>query len=238
MKIAGKSVDFEGILEMAIMESVKDIRRCRNLCDPSGKAMTMIVDRCCAYILTVLNAMTPNGKTIKAEKAIAELMRRGFRGEAITYRTNHYIIRINGHDHHIKRTLEGFGFRPDQDYSTMMFPIFGLDEKEFADFLIQFDELYDKMKEAARILLQMDSNNRQREKKEAISFDIQRIMVHSLIQEYISPFGLEADFKLLNGNVKLTVSRKVEAHFDVPIEKLAELLKDTNSVMKALQPKW
>ena len=117
--------------------------------------------------------------------------------------------------------------------------VHGLTAGQFAGFLFSFDALYDDIMASKNALLPLIEQQILDWKKEKMVEELVSTTVRAHIDQYLRPQGLSAWFSIKDGIVSLHIRKKdysLEGDLDVPFEKIAETLQDTDKILSLLKP--
>lgn len=91
------------------------------------------------------------------------------------------------------------------------------------------EELIDPlMAEMQEVLLQ--------EKKREMAEKLKRTMVDSLIRQFLEPLNLQVNYELTKDNgVRLSIRQTKETTLDLSLDKIAEVLSDTDGLLQSME---
>ena len=65
---------------------------------------------------------------------------------------------------------------------------------------------------------------------------MESMTVRSLIEQFVTPLGVHADFRIRKGKVHIDFSQYLKGEADIPMEELSERLRDAAAVLSLLKP--
>ena len=169
---------------------------------------------------------------LAAEKALVELQRRGVPRDHIRYRSNSFRLRLENGEYRIyKQGAAEIVAWPAYDWQSVR-----LTGERFADFLQFFDAHLPEIDAAVPSILELIHERELEEKKQEMERKIKTATIRSLAEEFLLPLGISVSFQLKEDDrVAVTMTRTENGQMDIPLEELAERLRDTASVLAALQ---
>ena len=171
---------------------------------------------------------------LAAEKALAELQRRGVPRDRIQFRSNSFRLRLENGEYRIyKRGAAEIVACPWPADSWQPVRLTG---ERFADFLQFFDAHLPEIDAAVPSILELIHERELEDKKQEMERSIKTATIRSLAEEFLLPLGISVSFQLKEDDrVAVTMTRTENGQMDIPLEELAERLRDTASVLAALQ---
>ena len=183
--------------------------------------------------VAVLNGDRTDCNPLEGEKALAILTRKGMVTENVQFKRNSFRLKLKNAEYRIYK-YGGTGFEACPWPSLTWCPV-TVSGEEFAEFLAAFDSEIPEIESnldtvMARIKareLEMTRQKKERELKDKL--------VKSLVLSLLAPLGLSTTYSISEGDiVSLDLRKVMTAHLDIPLEKLAETLKDTAGIEEAL----
>lgn len=170
---------------------------------------------------------------LAAERALAELQRRGVPRDRIQFRSNSFRLRLENGEYRIyKRGAADVVSCP---WPADSWQIVRLPGERFADFLQFFDAHVPEIDAAVPSILELIHEREMEEKKREMERKIKTATIQSLAEEFLLPLGISVSFQLKeNDRVAVMMTRTENGKMEVPIEELSERLRDTASVLAAL----
>ncbi len=185
-----------------------------------------------AKLLSVLEQ--EQAEFLAAEKALVELQRRGVPRDHIRYRSNSFRLRLENGEYRIyKRGAADIVACPWPAYDWQSVRLSG---ERFADFLQFFDAHLPVIDAAVPSILEFIHERELEEKKQEMERKIKTATIRSLAEEFLLPLGISVSFQLKDDDrVAAMMTRTENGQMELPLEELAERLRDTASVLAALQ---
>ena len=168
-----------------------------------------------------------------AERALAELMRRGVPRGSIRIRKGSFRLRLENAEYRIYR-------RDGADTVACPWPSEGwcavrIGGERLAEFLQRFDAHVPEIDAKVPAILETLRRRELEERKARMEREIRKTAVRSLLEESLGTLGLTAGFRLgKDGRVTLELSRRESARIEVPLEGLPELLRDPGRILASL----
>lgn len=168
----------------------------------------------------------------------AEIIHSGIQKENVTFRYGKYSVLLNGSKFILKRKNDG--------KTTTKFSIPGMnitsrphavqiDAKELAALMLAFDAALDDISLAITGVEEILKQRMLEQDKEDKARQILMETIRTLITECVKPLGLQSSYRVDNGVVHLSLSQLKKAEMDIPIEELAERLRDSETIIAALK---
>lgn len=185
-----------------------------------------------AKCLSILNQ--EQAEKLAAEKALAELQRRGIPRDRIQFRSNSFRLRLENGEYRIyKRGADEIVACPWPADSWQ--PVL-LSGERFADFLQFFDAHVPEINTAVPTILELIHARELEEKKQEMAWQIKTATIRSLVEEFLLPLGISVSFQLKGDDrVVVMMTRTENGRMEIPLEELSERLRDTASVLAALK---
>ena len=171
---------------------------------------------------------------LAAEKALAELQRRGVPRDRIRVRSNSFRLRLENGEYRIyKRDAAEIIAGPWPAYDWQPVRLTG---ERFADFLQFFDAHLPEIDAAVPSILELIHERELEEKKQEMERKIKTATIRSLAEEFLLPLGISVSFQLKDDDrVAVMMTRTENGQMDIPLEELVERLRDTASLLATLQ---
>lgn len=171
---------------------------------------------------------------LAAEKALAELQRRGVPRDHIRVRSNSFRLRLENGEYRIyKRDAAEIIAGPWPAYDWQSVRLTG---ERFADFLQFFDAHLPEIDAAVPSILELIHERELEEKKQEMERKIKTATIRTLAEEFLLPLGISVSFQLKDDDrVAVMMTRTENGQMELPLEELAERLRDTASLLAALQ---
>ena len=185
-----------------------------------------------AKCLSVLNQ--EQAEMLAAEKALAELQRRGVPRDRIQFRSNSFRLRLENGEYRIyKRGATEIVACPWPADSWQPVRLSG---ERFADFLQFFDAHVPEIDAAVPSILELIHERELEDKKQEMERSIKTATIRSLAEEFLLPLGISVSFQLKEDDrVAVMMTRTENGQMELPLEELADRLRDTASVLAALK---
>lgn len=188
-----------------------------------------------AFIRTV-NEGFPLGTSIPKAEETAAVIRKNLPGTDVTATCRHVTIALPNGKYRIYRETSGFtpgSYRILEPWAGNPL-VTGLSSRELAEYLLVFDQAIPELRriletflegiDAALLHLQADERARAIEDK----------AVKTLLEEQLIPMDVGCSYEIIDGVVRLSLSRKYTGEVDIPVENLAAFLADREAVEKTL----
>ena len=171
---------------------------------------------------------------LAAEKALAELQRRGVPRDRIQFRSNSFRLRLENGEYRIyKRDAAEIIAGPWPAYGWQSVRLPG---ERFADFLQFFDAHLPEIDAAVPSILDFIHERELEGQRMEMAWKIKMATIRSLAEEFLLPLGISASFHLKDRDRVLVIMTRTEnGQMDIPLDELADRLRDTASVLAALQ---
>ena len=169
---------------------------------------------------------------LAAEKAVAVLMRTGVQKEKVRFRRNSFRVTLAHGEYRIYKTGTGVyaGCGPsDRRY------FFNVGGETFAKFLLWFDAAVPDMEARVPEILAVLRTRVMEEMKRRKAQEVRDTVVRTLVERHLAPLGIIAKYTVRDGDtVSMDLTRVFKGHVDVPLQRLAEVLADTSSLLSGL----
>ena len=169
------------------------------------------------------------------EKAVLMLKQRGILQEPVTFRKNWFRVKLPNNTYRI--TKGGGSLRLHREsnvyYREVVFP-YSL--QDFVDFLCRFDEAAPAQEELIDPLMAEMQEVLLQEKKREMAEKLKRTMVDSLIRQFLEPLNLQVNYELTKDDgVHLSIRQTKETTLDLSLDKIAEVLSDTEGLLQSME---
>ena len=171
-----------------------------------------------------------------AESGVLKLMERGVSQKNITYRVNAFHIKLTNLKYRLYRAGSQLNFCPKFPSARSIY--FPFAPEDFAEFLLGFDSAIPAIDERLEDIFVVLRALELEEQKRKMAFKIKRTMVDALVKQYLDPLELNVGYNIDEGEddrVCFTVRQTREATLDFTLSQAAEILSDTESIMKAMK---
>lgn len=170
---------------------------------------------------------------LAAEKALAELQRRGVPRDRIQIRATSFRLRMENAEYRIfKRGADETVACP---WPSDTWQVMRLSGMRFADFLQIFDAHVPEMDATVPSILEIIHDREREEKKQEMERRIKEATIRTLAEEFLLPLGFAVTFRLgENDRVVLDFTRTEHGHLEIPLEELPDHLRDTASILASL----
>ena len=171
-----------------------------------------------------------------AESGVLKLMERGVSQKNITYRVNAFHIKLTNLKYRLYRAGSQLNFCPKFPSARSIY--FPFAPEDFAEFLLGFDSAIPAIDERLEDIFVVLRALELEEQKRKMALKIKRSMVDALVKQYLDPLELNVDYSIDEGEddrVCITVRQTREATLDFTLSQAAEILSDTESIMKAMK---
>lgn len=171
--------------------------------------------------------------TLLAEKTVLMLQRSGLLQAPVKFRKNWFRVQLSNSAYRISKRERRLRFRLESYYQEAVFPY---SPQDFVDFLGRFDEAAPALEELVDPMIAEMQAIRRREKKREMADKIKKTMTESLIKQFLEPLGLQVNYRLTSGNyVHLSIRQTKETELDIALDKLSEVLSDTESLLQSMK---
>jgi len=190
-----------------------------------------ILEKVWGSCMEVLNKAGADAEPLLAEKALSELMKKDVVREKVVYKKNSFRLRLdNGRYRVYKNGPHGATFAcpwpAEKRYEV------NISGQRLAEFIIQFDKEIPAM---ASFIPKIMETIRERELKESrrqMEAELKEQVLTSLIEQFVKPLGLSVRYDIGEDDVvSLDLTQILSAHLEVPLSRLQEILKDSDSLM-------
>lgn len=175
-----------------------------------------------------------------AENGVLKLRKRGVPQKNITFKANTFHIKLTNLKYRIFRTRDQISFCPTLPFvRPIVRPIrFPFSPEDFAEFLLDFDSRIPAIDELLKDIFAALETFELDEQKKKMASEIKRAVVDALVRQYLDPLELEIDYSIVeeeDDKVHLTVRQTRETTLEFSLPRAAEVLSDTESIMKAMK---
>lgn len=177
-----------------------------------------------------------------AENGVLKLRKRGVPQKNITFKANTFHIKLTNLTYRIFRTRDQISFCPTLPFvRPIVRPIpirFPFSPEDFAEFLLDFDSRIPAIDELLKDIFAALETFELDEQKKKMASEIKRAAVDALVRQYLDPLELEIDYSIVeeeDDKVHLTVRQTRETTLEFSLPRAAEVLSDTESIMKAMK---
>lgn len=172
-----------------------------------------------------------------AESVILSLQHGGIARDHIKFRKNCFRIILPNHEYRIYKRDHGFAACPwtgERGPSEVM----NIPPEVFAEFIFRFDErIPDILHEADRICGTIREQVLE-DRRKRMADEILERTVRSLTDRYLKPLGVSVrhHFNEDGTAVSLELTRVMSGNLVIPLEQLAETLRDSRAIIDSLKP--
>jgi len=234
MQIAGKGIDIEKMKAHALEKTRDELERryCMSDC-PKDDVDTLLLFFSWFFIRRILEEGSSAAAPVNAEKVMATVIRSGVDRDSVSYRNGKFRFKLENHRYRVERCTNGFGAAPTGCNSGEA--IEKISEDSFTDFLYKFDSLVPEIIDTGSVLVREITERQLEEKKAETARELAYTTVNSILEEFLRPLGIDWTFSMQDGAVSLTLRQVKEAELSIPMQDLAEKLKDTESVLSSMK---
>lgn len=170
-----------------------------------------------------------------AESGVLKLIERGVSRENITYRVNAFHIKLTNLKYRLYRAGSQLNFCP--KFPAVRSIYFPFAPEDFAEFLLGFDSAVPAIDERLEDIFVVLRALELEDQKQKMAFEIKRSMMDALVKQYLDPLELNVMYHIEgeDDKVHLTIRQTREATLDFTLSQAAEILSDTESLMKAMK---
>ena len=203
---------------------------------PGGEGIRdSLIDNVWNVCLAKLGTNSAESGPLDAEKVVIGLLHRGVSRDRMPFKNPCFRIMLDNCEYRIYKRPSGFAARP-WNTSGHELRELRVDPDEFAAFLLEFDRWIPEIRKAAdEVFLYYKDKVHEKQKAEMV----QKIMDYSvaaLIDQYIRPLGLSANYVFVKDGtaVSLELRQIRRGTLEIPVEELAERLQDTRAILDSL----
>ena len=183
--------------------------------------------------LDLLNEDEKKSEPLAVEKALAILMKKGVVKDRIQFKKNSFRVQLNNSQYRIYKLDEkGVYACPwplEEGYRTYVPSV------HLAPFLMRFDEEIPSIVSHVTTIMETIRTRELEETKRKMEKEIKDRLVRSLIDQYLKPLGLSAEYNVGAGDiVSLDLRKVMSAHIEIPLDRLADKVKDTAGIVDSL----
>ena len=183
--------------------------------------------------LDLLNGDVNRNEPLAVEKALAILMNKGVVKGKIKFKENSFRVRLNNSQYRIYK-LNGTGVYACPWPSKEMYKT-RITSGHLATFLLRFDEEIPSIVSHVTTIMEAIKARELEETKRLMEKEIKDKLVQSLLEQYLKPLGLSVLYNVGAGDiVSLDLRKVVSAHVEVPLDQLADKVKDTAGIVDSL----
>ena len=170
-----------------------------------------------------------------AESGVLKLIERGVSRRNITYRVNAFHIKLTNLKYRLYRAGSQINFCP--KFPGIRSIYFPFAPEDFAEFLLSFDSAIPAIDERLEDIFVVLRALELEDQKQKMAFEIKRSMIDALVKQYLDPLELNVMYHIEgeDDKVHLTIRQTREAKLDFTLSQAAEILSDTESLMKAMK---
>lgn len=198
-----------------------------------------MVGRCWHRALNDNDAFTVRDETPVVEKAVAECIRSGLDRSKVTCKHDFIRLKYPNFVYQVHKEISGYTARPvgasfDRNFFRL---VIGFPPERFAAFLQAFDALAPAIRSAVEWLMGQMRDIMIEIKRERMVCQVREKVVAALIQEYLTPIGVSADFHVACGYVSLHLRSgdTLEGHLTIPFENVREELSDSGKILSLMK---
>ena len=183
--------------------------------------------------LDLLNGDEKKSEPLAVEKALAILMKKGVEKDRIQFRENSFRVQLNNSRYRIykldEKGVHACPWPMEEGYRTYV------PSAHLASFLMRFDEEIPSIVSHVTTVMETIRARELEETKRMMEKGIKDELVRSLIDQYLKPLGLSAEYNVGAGDiVSLDLRKVMSAHIEVPLDRLADMVKDTEGIVDSL----
>lgn len=171
-----------------------------------------------------------------AESGVLKLTERGVPQKNITFRVNAFHIKLTNLKYRLYRAGSQLNFCP--KFPAVRSIYFPFAPEDFVEFLLGFDSAVPVIDERLEDIFVVLRAFELEEKKRKMALEIKRSTVDALVRQYLEPLELNVMYNIDPGEddrVHITVRQTKEATLDFTLSQAAEILSDTERIMKAMK---
>ena len=183
--------------------------------------------------LDLLNGDMNRSEPLAVEKALAILRDKGVVKDRIQFKKNSFRVRLKNSQYRIYK-LNETGVYACPWPSEEMYKTY-ITSEHLAMFLMRFDDEIPSIVSHVTTIMETIRARELEETKRLLEEEIKDKLVHSLIDQYLKPLGLSVLYNVGAGDiVSLDLQKVLSAHIEVPLEQLADKVKDTAGIVDSL----
>ena len=181
--------------------------------------------------MEVLNKAGAEAEPLLAEKTLSELLKKDVVREKVVYKKNSFRLRLdNGRYRVYKNGPHGATFAcpwpAEKRYEVH------ISGHRLAEFIIQFDMEIPAMVSFVPKIMETLRERELKESRRQMEAELKEQVLTSLIEQFVKPLGLSVRYDIGEDDVvSLDLTQILSAHLEVPLSRLQEILKDSDSLM-------
>ena len=234
-------IDFKAITARAVMElcSMPLERKWRSFFNNYIEKIDVTPDWIRKQILEkvwnscveVLNKAGAEAEPLLAEKTLSELLKKDVVLEKVIYKKDSFRLRLeNGRYRVYKNGPHGATFAcpwpAEKRYEVH------ISGHRLAEFIIQFDKEIPAMVSFVPKIMETLRERELEESRRQMEAELKERILASLIEQFVKPLGLSVQYNIGEDDVvSLDLTQILTAHLEVPLSKLQEILRDTDTLM-------
>lgn len=183
----------------------------------------------------LLNKLYGGCNNIAIEQAICYFKRQGFLLDKVAYRRDSFRLKLKNAEYRIYKNgatgLVSACTWPAGHRCQIQFP-----GNILMDLIQSFDNAIPEIDSYVPGIQKKVLERELEEKKRMMELELKESVITSLIDQYLKPLGLSVDYSYKDGDVvSMKVTQVLSAQFELPLDQLAEKLKDTSALKASLK---
>ncbi len=185
--------------------------------------------------VNLLNKIHGGCEHLALEQAICNLKRDGLLKDKVVYRKGTFYLKLIHSEYRIyKNGATGIVSAcpwPAVKRLQILFP-----GNILGDLIRTFDDTVPEIESYIPVIQKKVLERELEEKKEMMEMALKENVVMTLIDQYLKPLGMTADYSYKDGDVvSMKVTQVLSTQFELPFDQLAEKLKDTSALQASLR---
>ena len=233
-KIDIKSVIDEVVKHFKNNDKIYDVRPI-GIANIPDAIQRLLLNAVWGICIVRLNTQEPVDDPMVVEKAISELMNRGVIVGNVIYKKESFRIQLKNSQYRaFKKISEGIVYScpwPKENLYAVK-----TSGKCFADFIEQFDAAIPEIVSNIPDIIEALRKQELKERAKIVEKEFKEKVIRSLIEQYLEPLDLSADYCLKDGDViSMDISMNLSAHLEMPFEQMLQAIKDTDAIHAMLK---
>ena len=182
---------------------------------------------------------TGESDAMTAEQGVAAMIHAGLDKSRIRFRSMSFTCPLKNCKCKVNKETDGLSvclgsagkWTPSTTLPSRLSPV------NFASMILQYDDIViPQIQDAtAKLLEELRRQDAVRQQKK-LAAEMESMTVRSLIEQFVTPLGIHADFRIRKGKVHIDFSQYLKGEADIPMEELSERLRDAAAVLSLLKP--
>ena len=227
----------EHLISEAFSDILKDFESNDDWTVNPGQVRDMFVLRVFNSRLGWIAHKHPDSRKLAAEKVVAALMKNGIGKDKVRFSKGIFRVQLSNMEYWIYKKDDGCYVRPGNSANCSL-SFQRTSPRGIANYIINFDKDVPELERRSKLLFDAIQEQQIQQRQAAMVKELSENILMPLVEQYLKPLGISVqyDFDDDCSNVSLYLRQVFSAHLDIPMEQLAEKLKDTEAILSELTP--